>query len=152
MNENAPMPGSVGFTVELPMAFAAAKDATRDALKAEGFGVLTEIDLQAAFKEKLGRDFRPYVILGACNPPLAFAAVTADPAIGLLLPCNVTVEARDATHSVVRLVDPQTMLASAPGGLAPELTQVADDASQRMNRVLAALQQLARDERLEDRT
>jgi len=123
------------------MAFAAAKDATRDALKAEGFGILTEIDLQAAFKEKLGRDFRPYVILGACNPPLAFAAVTADPAIGLLLPCNVTVEARDETHTVVRLVDPQMMLASAAGGLAPELKQVADDASARMQRVLAVLRE-----------
>lgn len=138
------MDASLGFAVELPFAFAAAKDATRDALKAEGFGILTEIDLQAAFKDKLGRDFRPYVILGACNPPLAFAAVTAEPAMGLLLPCNVTVEAHDATHSMVRLVDPQTMLASAPGGLVPELAQVAEDASQRMHRVLAALQQMAR--------
>ena len=133
------MSESLGAEVLLPLPFAAAKDATRDALKAEGFGILTEIDLQAAFKEKLGRDFRPYVILGACNPPLAFAAVTADPAIGLLLPCNVTVEARDDTHSVVRLVDPQMMLASSPGGLAPELKQVADDASARMNRAIAVL-------------
>ncbi len=133
------MSESLGAEVLLPLPFAAAKDATRDALKAEGFGILTEIDLQAAFKEKLGRDFRPYVILGACNPPLAFAAVTADPAIGLLLPCNVTVESRDDTHSVVRLVDPQMMLASSPGGLAPELKQVADDASARMNRAIAVL-------------
>ena len=133
------MSESLGAEVLLPLPFAAAKDATRDALKAEGFGILTEIDLQAAFKEKLGRDFRPYVILGACNPPLAFAAVTANPAIGLLLPCNVTVESRDDTHSVVRLVDPQMMLASSPGGLAPELKQVADDASARMNRAIAVL-------------
>ncbi len=139
-----PQPGaglseSLGAEVVLLMAFGAAKDATRNALKAEGFGILTEIDLQGAFKEKLGRDFRPYVILGACNPALAFAAVTADPAIGLLLPCNVTVEARDATHSVVRIVDPQMMLASSGGALAPELKQVADDASQRMERVLDVL-------------
>lgn len=133
------MAKSLGFEVELPLGFAAAKDATRDALKAEGFGILTEIDLQAAFKEKLGREFRSYAILGACNPPLAFAAVTADPAIGLLLPCNVTVEAKDDAHSVVRLVDPQAMLASAPGGLAPELKKVADDASERMGRVLKVL-------------
>jgi uncharacterized protein (DUF302 family) len=133
------MSESLGTEVEVPLSFAAAKDAAREALRAEGFGILTEIDLQAAFKEKLGRDFRPYVILGACNPPLAFAAVTADPAIGLLLPCNVTVEARDATHSVVRAVDPQMMLASAAGGLAPELKQVADDASERMARVLDVL-------------
>ena len=136
------MPESMGFEIQVPLAFAAAKDAARDALKAEGFGILTEIDLQAAFKEKLGREFRPYTILGACNPPLAFAAVTADPAIGLLLPCNVTVEAIDATHSMVRLVDPQAMLSSAPGGTAPELKQVADDASERMGRVLLALRVL----------
>ncbi len=138
------MTDSLGFEVELPLAFAAAKDATREALKAEGFGILTEIDLQAAFKDKLGRDFRPYAILGACNPPLAFAAVTADPAIGLLLPCNVTVEARSATHSLVRLADPQAMLSAAPGGLAPQLRTVADDASRRMDRVLAALRSVGR--------
>jgi uncharacterized protein (DUF302 family) len=138
------MTEKLGFEVELPLAFAAATDATREALKAEGFGILTEIDLQAAFKEKLGRTFRPYAILGACNPPLAFAAVTADPAIGLLLPCNVTVEAKDEAHSIVRLVDPQAMLASAPGGLAPELKRVADDASERIGRVLRVLSGVAR--------
>ena len=138
------MAEALGFEVELPLAFAPAKDATRDALKAEGFGILTEIDLQAAFAEKLGREFRPYVILGACNPPLAFAAVTADPAIGLLLPCNVTVEAKDATHTVVRLVDPQAMLSAAPGGLAPAIKKVADDASERMGRVLTALRGVGR--------
>lgn len=138
------MSDKLGFEVVLPVAFAAAKDATRDALKAEGFGILTEIDLQAAFREKLGREFRPYTILGACNPPLAFAAVTADPAIGLLLPCNVTVEERDATHSVVRLVDPQAMLSAAPGGMAPELKAVADDAGERMARVLKVLHTVGR--------
>lgn len=138
------MTESMGFEIAVPLAFAAAKEAARDALKTEGFGILTEIDLQAAFKEKLGRDFRPYTILGACNPPLAFAAVTADPAIGLLLPCNVTVEAIDATHSMVRLVDPQAMLASSPSGATPALKGVADDASQRMRRVLAQLQGIGR--------
>lgn len=137
------MAESLGFEVELPLAFAAAKDATRDALKTEGFGILTEIDLQAAFKEKLGREFRPYAILGACNPPLAFAAVTADPSIGLLLPCNVTVEAMDARRSLVRIIDPQAMLSSAPGGLASELKRVADDASERMARVLETLRGVA---------
>lgn len=138
------MSESMGFEIEVPLAFAAAKEAARDALKAEGFGILTEIDLQAAFKEKLGRDFRPYTILGACNPPLAFAAVTADPAIGLLLPCNVTVESIDATHAMVRLVDPRAMLASSPSGAAPALKAVADDASERMRRVLAQLRGIGR--------
>lgn len=133
------MSEALGFEVGLPFAFDEAIGVTRDALKAEGFGVLTEIDLKAAFKEKLGRDFRQYTILGACNPPLAFAAVTADPAIGLLLPCNVTVEEDGPGHSIVRLVDPEMMLAASPGELSPALKQVATDAHERMVRVVSAL-------------
>jgi uncharacterized protein (DUF302 family) len=123
----------------MPLAFDDAIARTREELKAEGFGVLTEIDLQAAFKEKLGKDFRRYTILGACNPPLAFAAVSADPRIGLLLPCNVTVEEEGAGSTIVRLVDPQSMLSAAPGGLSPALETVAADAQQRIERVTTAL-------------
>jgi hypothetical protein len=83
----------LGMEVKLDVPFDVALARTREALKTEGFGVLTEVDLQAAFREKLGRAFRPYVILGACNPALAHTAVSADPEVGLLLPCNVTVEA-----------------------------------------------------------
>ncbi len=136
------MSGSLGFEVPLPLTFDAAMDATRAALKAEGFGVLTEIDMQAAFREKLGREFRRYTILGACNPPLAFAAISADPAIGLLLPCNVTVEESDGGGALVRLVDPRGMLAAAPGGLSPALHEVATDAHSRMERVEQALRRL----------
>jgi uncharacterized protein (DUF302 family) len=137
------MTDTLGYVVDLPMAFSAAIDATKSALKTEGFGVLTEIDLQAAFREKLSREFRPYTILGACNPPLAWAAVNADPAIGLLLPCNVTVEMLDDTTARVRLIDPRSMLASAPGGLSPALTDVAADAHARIARVTGALRALA---------
>jgi uncharacterized protein (DUF302 family) len=137
------MTDTLGYVVDLPMGFAAATEATKAALKAEGFGVLTEIDLQAAFREKLSREFRPYTILGACNPPLAWAAVNADPAIGLLLPCNVTVEMLDDTTARVRLIDPRSMLASAPGGLSPALTDVATDAHARIERVTGALRALA---------
>ncbi len=132
----------LGFEVSVPLAFEAAGDATRAALKAEGFGVLTEIDLQAAFKEKLGKDFRRYTILGACNPPLAFAAVSSDPNVGLLLPCNVTVEEAASGQSIVRLTDPLALLGSAPGALSPAIRDVANDAHARMSRVAAALQRL----------
>jgi uncharacterized protein (DUF302 family) len=110
----------------------------RDALKQEGFGVLTEIDLQAAFREKLGREFRPYVILGACNPSLAFNAISTDPSIGLLLPCNVTVESLANGRTGVRLTDPEALLGSVMQG-APELASVAHDARERMVRVAESL-------------
>lgn len=138
------MKEQLGYVVEVPLPFQAAVDATKEALKAEGFGVLTEIDLQAAFHDKLGREFRPYTILGACNPPLAFAAVSADPAIGLLLPCNATVEWVSGAQSRVRLIDPRSMLAGAPGGLSPALIDVATDAHARIERVVQALNQTAR--------
>ena len=71
---------------------------------------MTEIDLRAAFREKPGREFRPYVILGACNPPLAFSAISADSSVGPLLPCNVTVEWLAEAHTGVRLTDPEALL------------------------------------------
>ena len=135
------MTDPLGFEVDLPLEFDAAVATTRDALKSEGFGVLTEIDLRAAFREKLGREFRPYTILGACNPPLAFAAVSTDPNVGLLLPCNVVVEAGDESHSRVRLTNPRALLASAPAGLSQALQGVAEDARKRMERVAERLQQ-----------
>jgi uncharacterized protein (DUF302 family) len=112
----------------------------REALKQEGFRVQTENYLRAAFKEKLGRDFRPYVILGACNPPLAFKAITADPSVGLLLPCNVTVEWIADHRTGVRLTDPEALLSSAALEDAPELVSVARDARARMLRVAGDLE------------
>jgi len=103
------MAEAIGLEVELACSHAEALDRVVDALKEEGFGVLTEINIRDAFKEKLGKDFRPYTILGACNPPLAHKALSSVPEIGLMLPCNVTVEERDA-GSVVRIVNPQEMM------------------------------------------
>lgn len=129
----------LGMEVKLDLPFDVALARTREALKTEGFGVLTEVDLQAAFKEKLGRAFRPYVILGACNPPLAHTAVSADPEVGLLLPCNVTVEADADGGSVVRLVDPERLLTTAALDGSAIVGGVAKDAGERLRRVAAAL-------------
>lgn len=139
------MAQNLGFDVEVPLPFDAAVARVKDALKQEGFGVLTEIDLRAAFREKLNRDFRPYVILGACNPPLAYSAITADPAVGLLLPCNVTVEKKDDLVSVVRLTNPEALLSHGALGGSEDMATIARDASARMARVADALAQLQYD-------
>jgi uncharacterized protein (DUF302 family) len=109
--------------------------AVREALGEQGFGVLTEIDIKATLKKKLDVDVPPQVILGACRPPLAHAALQAEPSIGLLLPCNVVVrEAEDGT--VVEAVDPQTMVALTENG---DLQAVADEAKERLEKALASL-------------
>jgi len=106
-----------------------------EALKAEGFGVLTEIDVQATLKEKLGVAFRKYVILGACNPRLAHRALQLDLDVGLLLPCNVTVY-EDGPDSVVSVVDPETLLAVIDK---PALRPVAEEARRKLGNVVRAL-------------
>ena len=126
-----------GMRVRLDAPYEAAIERATAALKAEGFGVLTTIDVQATLKQKLDVDFRRYVILGACNPPLAHRALSTELEIGLLLPCNVIVyETDDGAGSVVAIIDPHAMF--GVGG-SPALTQVADDAAARLRRVLAAL-------------
>lgn len=130
---------TLGADIRLPISFDAALARVREALQAQGFGILTQIDMQAAFREKLGKEFRPYAILGACNPPLAFSALSADPAVGLLLPCNVTVEAAGPTESVVRLSDPHLLLGTGALAANTAVRQVADDARARLERVAAAL-------------
>jgi uncharacterized protein (DUF302 family) len=137
------MTKDLGFDIELPSGFSEAIGQVKDALKQEGFGILTEIDLEAAFREKLGREFRPYIILGACNPPLAFSAVNADPAVGLLLPCNVTIESIGEHRTMVRLTNPEALLATATLESSSGLASVARDASERMGRVMDSLKQTA---------
>jgi uncharacterized protein (DUF302 family) len=126
-----------GFTTTLTdVSFAQALAKTIDALKAEGFGVLSDIDVQHAMNEKLGATMPPYRILGACNPSLALEALSAEPDIGLLLPCNVIVREDPSGRVVVGFLDPQIMV-----GLVgrPEVQPVADQAEQRLRRACASL-------------
>jgi uncharacterized protein (DUF302 family) len=126
----------MGITISLP--YEQAVERTREALASEGFGVLTEIDVRATFKKKLDADFRPYVILGACNPRLAYQALTAERDIGLLLPCNVVVYAADEPgKSVVAILDPVKAL-SLTGN--DTLQPLASEVRSRLERVLASLE------------
>ena len=99
---------AIAVTVYRP--FGDTLSATRDALATQGFGVLTEIDMQATLQAKLDVDIAPQVILGACRPPLAHAALQVEPSIGLLLPCNVVVRAVDDDHTRVEAIDPDIMV------------------------------------------
>lgn len=126
-----------GFTTTLTgVTFDQALAQTVAALKVEGFGILSDIDVQRAMKEKLGADMPAYRILGACNPPLAHQALQAVPDIGLLLPCNVIVREETPERVVVGFLDPQIMVQLV--GM-PEVKTVADDAEQRLRRVCYSL-------------
>lgn len=129
-------PYAIGATVALD--YPRAVDRVKEELGREGFGVLTEIDVAATMKKKLDVDFRPYVILGACNPPLAYKALTAERDIGLLLPCNVIVYADDTPgRSVVAVMDPVEALKLTEN---PDVRPLAEEVRERLTRVVEAVQ------------
>ncbi|MCB9136225.1 MAG: DUF302 domain-containing protein [Anaerolineales bacterium] len=128
---------NLGIFVQLHTDYETALERVTAALKTEGFGVLTEIDVKATLKKKIDVDFRPYKILGACNPPLAYRALQAAPEVGLLLPCNVTVS-QEEEHCLVSLIDPIGMMDFVKN---PALTPIAEEARVRLERVAAALAQ-----------
>jgi uncharacterized protein (DUF302 family) len=127
----------LGLRTTLDLPYEQALEKTIDALKQEGFGVLTKVDVQATMKAKLGASFRKYAILGACNPPLAHRALSTVLDIGLLLPCNVIVY-EDGDQSIVAILDPLSMLDLVDS---PELAPVAQEAAERLRRVIASLAQ-----------
>jgi uncharacterized protein (DUF302 family) len=124
-----------GITIRTAIPFAEAAARVREALKAQGFGVLTEIDVQATLRDKLGEDMEDYLILGACNPPLAHRALDTDRRIGLLLPCNVVVRAAGG-QTIIEALNPQIM-ADVTGQ--PSLKPVADEATSRIRAALDSL-------------
>jgi uncharacterized protein (DUF302 family) len=131
-----------GLKVTVPATYDVAVQRTTEALKSEGFGVLTTIDVQQTLRAKLNRDFRKYVILGACNPPLADRALRAEIDIGLLLPCNVIVYEIDGNETVIAAMAPLAALGIV--GDNSELKSVATEADTRLRRALTALEHDAR--------
>lgn len=128
---------SYGISTVLKLDYDAAVEHTVAALKEQGFGVLTEIDVKATLKKKLDVDFRRYVILGACNPPLAYRALTAEREVGLLLPCNVIVFENDDGGTTIAAMNPMSAMALADN---PALREVAETATTKLIAVLEHLQ------------
>lgn len=134
----SPAQSPLGKFIQVSGDLAQAVDRVTAALKEEGFGVLTEIDVQQTLKKKLDVDTTPYKILGACNPQLAHRALQIAPEVGLLLPCNVTVRQVNDGMTEIALVDPLAMLGVVAH---PDLTAVAEEAKARLERVAHALEQ-----------
>ena len=129
---------AVGRTVQMNTDLDSALEQVEAALKSEGFGILTEIDVKATLKKKIDVDFRPYRILGACNPPLAYQALKTAPQVGLLLPCNVTVSKVAAGKTEVSLVNPMSLVEFTGN---PDLQSIAEEAKEGLERVADALEE-----------
>ena len=127
------------FQTRMPLAIKQAIPHVLEQLKQEGFGVLMDLDIEATMKQKINADIAPYHILGACNPQLAHQALSAEPEIGALLPCNVVVRA-DGDHTMVSFMDPQAMKQLTDN---PQVHAVADEADARLRRVCTALESLS---------
>jgi uncharacterized protein (DUF302 family) len=134
------MTEQLGFEAHLDESYEEAIEKVTAALKEEGFGVLTKIDVRETLKKKLDQDFRPYAILGACNPPLAHRALAANAEVGLMLPCNVTVEADPEGGSIVRILNPDLMVVAGDLAQNPGLREVASEARARLERVARSLE------------
>lgn len=131
------MSNALGFEVPVARPLDETIEMVSAVLKTEGFGILTRIDVRATLKEKIGAEFRPYVILGACNPTLAHSALEIDPWMGLLLPCNVTVESVTDQTSLVRLANPEMMAAFSQS---PEkLSETVRTATRKLKNIASAL-------------
>ena len=126
------------FQVILDQPYDQALETVQAALKKEGFGVLTQIDVKKTLREKLGEEVAPYAILGACNPPLAHKALESDPLVGLMLPCNVTVREVD-NGSEVSIINPTTLLSMDVLAGSQAIQEVAADAAERLIRVAESL-------------
>ena len=123
---------------EINRPYGEAVAATKAALASEGFGVLTEIDVKATMKKKLDKDMRPYVILGACNPPNAYRSLEAETEIGLFLPCNVIVYETETGTSAIAAIDPKVMMQPVDNA---GLASIADDIAGRLHRVIEAMKE-----------
>ncbi|GAB4446095.1 MAG: DUF302 domain-containing protein [Anaerolineae bacterium] len=130
------MSTDLGLSTTLNASYEEAIEQVTAALKEQGFGVLTEIDVKATLKKKIDVDFRRYVILGACNPKLAHRALSTELDVGLLLPCNVIVYENDDQQTTVSIVDPLSMLGVVDN---PDMQPVADEARSRLEKVVSAL-------------
>ncbi|MBE0429419.1 MAG: DUF302 domain-containing protein [Thermoleophilia bacterium] len=138
------MPGRLSFEARLDEPYDRVLDRVVEALKEEGFGVLSKIDVKETLKEKMDADFRAYTILGACNPPLAHRALVHKAEMGLMLPCNVTVEESESGGAIVRVVNPEALLEGSGMSDDAVLGEVAAEAGRRLRRVAEAVKAASR--------